>query len=160
MSDRVKCCWTNCENEQGSGTWTQITTSDGPFTLPVCEEHWFGNWQKRTTLPPRWRRQLAGIEADCKVRNWDSYHADPVDQRAIDAAQRLCQSLMVFPTKNGGVTVNLAGEDVAIELTDEGQLEDFYLSITDVNRFLLPSESVGADPAESVRASDDSGSPQ
>ncbi len=37
--DRPQCCWTHCENVQGVGTWTEINGE----TLPVCEEHWFGN---------------------------------------------------------------------------------------------------------------------
>jgi len=36
---RTMCCWTHCKNEQGVGTWTQINGE----TLPVCEEHWYGN---------------------------------------------------------------------------------------------------------------------
>lgn len=103
---------------------------------------------------PLWEQQLASIERDCKQRNWDSYHADPIDQRAIDAARRLCESLMVFPTKNGGVTVNLAGEDVQIELTDDGQLEDFYLSVTDVGRFLRPPSSDTEQASMSLGVSD------
>lgn len=39
VTDRPQCCWTHCENEQGAGTWTEINGE----TLPVCEEHWFGN---------------------------------------------------------------------------------------------------------------------
>lgn len=42
MSDRTTCCWTHCDNEQGIGTWTEINGE----TLPVCEEHWYGNWTK------------------------------------------------------------------------------------------------------------------
>lgn len=43
------CCWANCENPAGSGTWTQIEvpqvgTTPMVATLPVCEAHWFGNW--------------------------------------------------------------------------------------------------------------------
>ncbi len=49
MADRVaatyrpQCCWTHCENEQGTGTWTEINGE----TLPVCEEHWFGNLDRK-----------------------------------------------------------------------------------------------------------------
>lgn len=49
QNPREVCCWTNCDNEAGSGTWTQIDvpqvgSSPMQATLPVCEEHWFGNW--------------------------------------------------------------------------------------------------------------------
>jgi hypothetical protein len=36
---RPMCCWTRCDNEQGTGTWTEINGE----TLPICEEHWYGN---------------------------------------------------------------------------------------------------------------------
>lgn len=41
MADRV-CCWTNCNQPQGGGTWTEINGE----TLPVCEDHWYGNWTR------------------------------------------------------------------------------------------------------------------
>ena len=39
MNDRPTCCWTHCDNPQGSGTWTEINGE----ALPVCEDHWYGN---------------------------------------------------------------------------------------------------------------------
>lgn len=46
-----KCCWTNCENPAGGGTHTMIDvpqpgTTPMVCTLPVCEDHWFGNWHR------------------------------------------------------------------------------------------------------------------
>jgi hypothetical protein len=46
---RDVCCWTNCDNPAGGGTWTQIDvpqsgTEPMHATLPVCEQHWYGNW--------------------------------------------------------------------------------------------------------------------
>lgn len=87
-----------------------------------------------------WEDALAHIEAGCKTRNWNSYHADPVDQRAIDAARRLCESLRVTPATSGGVVVYLADEDIQIEIAYDGQLEDFYFGIVDTNRFISRPE--------------------
>jgi hypothetical protein len=39
MADSPVCCWTHCDQPQGVGTWTEINGE----TLPVCEDHWYGN---------------------------------------------------------------------------------------------------------------------
>jgi hypothetical protein len=61
MNDR--CCWSNCKNPAGSGTYTtievpQIGTTPMTATMPVCEEHWFGNWVAERH---RLRAEVAGL---------------------------------------------------------------------------------------------------
>ncbi len=51
MSASDVCCWANCHSPAGSGTHTQIevpqiAAAPMTVTLPVCEEHWFGNWHR------------------------------------------------------------------------------------------------------------------
>jgi len=123
--------------EFGEPDFSRDATVNGHACRWVTRSIAYGPWVEAAVMDstrgsdkrPSWERALNDIEDGCKVRN-----------RAIDAARRLCQSLHVTPTKNGGVTISMASEDVSIELTDEGQLEDFYLSVTDVNHWLRPKE--------------------
>lgn len=46
------CCWSNCGNPAGGGTHTmidvpQVGAEPMRVTLPVCEEHWYGNWVRQ-----------------------------------------------------------------------------------------------------------------
>ena len=90
---------------------------------------------------PGWEQQLASIEVNCKHRNWSGHGSTPVDERAIEAVRKLCASMQVIPTNSGGVVLSFANEDFQLELTDEGELEDFYFSFADVTRFIRPSSS-------------------
>jgi hypothetical protein len=62
---RPICCWTHCDSPQGRGTWSEINGE----ALPVCEEHWFGNWHHeraklRLAVQKVRRRVSACIEHD------------------------------------------------------------------------------------------------
>lgn len=81
MTERPTCCWTHCDNEQGVGTWTEINGE----TLPVCEEHWYGN------LDAERRRLRAEVERLGEQVDWwdrfkdEAFADDPFLKGSFDA---------------------------------------------------------------------------
>ena len=87
MTDRPTCCWTHCDNPQGSGTWTEINGE----ALPVCEDHWYGNLDAEIRhLRDDVERLRAGIEealqwtdsgGECGQRLYNLLHGDAMKAR-------------------------------------------------------------------------------
>lgn len=92
-NDRPTCCWTHCDNEQGRGTWTEINGE----TLPVCEEHWYGNLdaerrrlsaevEKVRSLKNAYKRAWSDLEDVIDDISDDRWAGDEALQAAIEKA--------------------------------------------------------------------------
>lgn len=57
VNDRLTCCWTHCDNPQGTGTWTEINGE----ALPICEDHWYGNLDNERRLLREENRTLRNL---------------------------------------------------------------------------------------------------
>ena len=64
-----------------------------------------------------------------RVRGWDGYDAEPLDERAVEAARRFLRYAWdAVPTNDGGVQLERhdSGLDMEISWTPEGALDEVF----------------------------------
>jgi hypothetical protein len=64
-----------------------------------------------------------------------------VTHEAIKTAQRLCNSLDVVPTNDGGIQISMASEGIAVELDANGAVTNVWVDIHDTAEWLEAMKS-------------------
>jgi hypothetical protein len=83
-----------------------------------------------------WENRLDSIAVNCKIKGWDSYGADPVSDKALNAALALGRSLDVAPMNDGGIQISMASEALSFEVDSDGRVVGVCVDVNETAKYL------------------------